>query len=114
MVGRHERPFRDKPFRGGPAEFPQVAVPAPRGPAPEDLDFWKGAQTNFGTETTPSESLTEVKEMENRKPWRHKKVLIDAIRSSRIWSKESRGGALLCRKRSVLRGGSAQVKLYPC
>jgi hypothetical protein len=35
-----------------------------------------------------SESLTDVKEMENRKPCGHKKVLINAIRSSRIWSKE--------------------------
>jgi hypothetical protein len=34
------------------------------------------------------ESLTDVKEMENRKPWRHKKVPMDAIRSSRIWSRK--------------------------
>jgi hypothetical protein len=34
------------------------------------------------------ESWTDVKEMENRKPWRHKKVPMDAIRSSRIWSRK--------------------------
>ena len=33
-------------------------------------------------------SLTDVKEMENRKPCRHKKVPMDAIRSSRIWSRK--------------------------
>ena len=49
--------------------------------------------------------------METRNPRRHKKVLMDAIRWSRIWSKESRGGTLLWRKRSVLRGGSVQVRL---
>ena len=37
-----------------------------------------------------------------------------AIGSSRILSKQSRGGTLLCRKRSVLRRGSVQEKLYPC
>jgi hypothetical protein len=31
---------------------------------------------------------TNVKEMENRKPLRHKKVPMDAIRSSRIWSRK--------------------------
>jgi hypothetical protein len=34
------------------------------------------------------ESLTDAKEMENRKPQRHKKVPMDAIRSSRIWSRK--------------------------
>lgn len=34
--------------------------------------------------------------------------------SPRICSMESRGGALLCRKRSALQRGSVQVKLYPC
>ena len=39
---------------------------------------------------------------------------MDAILWSQIWSKESRGGTLLWRKRSVLRGGSVRVRLYPC
>ena len=43
---------------------------------------------------------------------RHKKVLMDAVPSSRIWLKDSRGGTLPCRKQSVLRRGNVQAR--PC
>ncbi len=41
------------------------------------------------------------------------KSAMDAIASA-IWSKGSRGGTLLCRRRNELRRGSVQVRPYPC
>ena len=52
--------------------------------------------------------------LENRKLRRHKKALVGAVRSLRIWSKKGTGGTRLCRKQSELRGKSVQVKLSPC
>ena len=42
------------------------------------------------------------------------KCATNKIRSWRVWSKKGRGGTLLCRKQSELRGRSVQVKLSPC
>jgi hypothetical protein len=47
-----------------------------------------------------AESLTDVKGMGNRKPWRHKKVLLEAIR---IWAEEELcyGASEACFKREA-------------